>query len=58
VFPLGMYAASSFVVGSVVGIGALSDFASVWTWVAFAAWAAVLAAMLVREISPRPAERA
>src|SRR5487761_1531616 len=45
VFPVGMYAACSFATGGAAGIGALTDFAQIWTWVAFAVWAAVLAAM-------------
>lgn len=48
VFPVGMYAACSFVVGDVEGIGGLVDFARVWTWVAFAFWLLVFAALLRR----------
>ena len=47
VFPFGMYAACSFVVGDVEHVGGLVDFARVWTWVAFAVWL-VAAAALVR----------
>ena len=46
VFPLGMYAACSFVVGGVAGAGAITSFARVWAWVALAGWAAVTAAMV------------
>jgi tellurite resistance protein TehA-like permease len=42
VFPLGMYAVASFSVGRLEGVPALPAFASVWIWVAFAAWAAAL----------------
>ena len=37
VFPLGMYAASSFTTGEVTGITGITDFGRVWTWVAFTA---------------------
>jgi hypothetical protein len=43
VFPVGMYAACSFVVGSAAGAGALTDFAQVWIWVAMAVWLIVVA---------------
>ena len=46
VFPLGMYAACSFVVGNVAHAGAITDFARVWVWVALAGWAVVTAAMV------------
>jgi tellurite resistance protein TehA-like permease len=45
VFPLGMYAACSFVTGDAVGAGALHRFADAWTWVAAAVWLVVFAAM-------------
>lgn len=48
VFPLGMYAACSFVVGELSGIAGITDFARVWVWVAFAVWLLVLVAMLRR----------
>ena len=48
VFPVGMYAACSFVVGPVSGIRGITDFARVWVWIAFAVWLVVLAAMLRR----------
>lgn len=41
VFPVGMYAACSFVVGDVNGIAGIVRFAQVWVWVAVAVWAAV-----------------
>src|SRR6202012_865912 len=37
VFPLGMYPACSFTVGQVAGVSAITNFARVQTWVAFAA---------------------
>jgi tellurite resistance protein TehA-like permease len=46
VFPVGMYAACSFSVGSVARAGAIVSFAHVWVWVALATWAAVAAAMV------------
>ena len=41
VFPVGMYAACSFVVGKVDSAQAITDFARVWVWVALAVWALV-----------------
>lgn len=41
VFPVGMYAASSFDAGAVAGVGAISSFARVWVWVALVVWAVV-----------------
>jgi tellurite resistance protein TehA-like permease len=46
VFPVAMYAACSFVVGTVDGIGALLDLARVCTWVAFAFWLLVSGGLL------------
>jgi tellurite resistance protein TehA-like permease len=46
VFPFGMYAACSFVIGAAMHSGAITSFAQVWVWVAFAVWAVVLAGML------------
>lgn len=46
VFPFGMYAACSFVIGAAVHSGAITSFAQVWVWVAFAVWAVVLAGMI------------
>ena len=50
VFPFGMYAACSFVVGATARPGAITSFARVWVWIALAVWAAVLAAMAHRGI--------
>ncbi len=38
VFPVGMYAACSFVTGRALGLGAITDFARLWTWIALAVW--------------------
>ena len=43
-----MYAACSFVVGTVAGVPAITDFAKVWVWVALAVWLVVAGAMLRR----------
>jgi len=48
VFPVGMYAACSFVVGTAASAPAISSFARVWVWVAVAVWLIVFAAMLRR----------
>jgi len=48
VFPFGMYAACSFVVGAAAHAPAITSFARVWVWVALAVWLIVLAAMLRR----------
>jgi tellurite resistance protein TehA-like permease len=48
VFPVGMYAACSFVVGPLTGTRGITDFAHVWVWVALAVWLVVFAAMLRR----------
>jgi tellurite resistance protein TehA-like permease len=48
VFPVGMYAACSFVVGAATGAPVITDFARVWVWVAIAVWLVVFAAMLRR----------
>jgi hypothetical protein len=53
VFPVGMYAACSFVVGTVAAIGAATSFARVWVWIALGVWAAVSAATVLTR--PRPA---
>jgi tellurite resistance protein TehA-like permease len=50
VFPLGMYAACSFVVGLVAHAGAITSFARVWVWFALAVWAVVLLALIRRAI--------
>jgi hypothetical protein len=49
VFPVGMYAACSFIVGEAVPAAAITRFADVWIWVALAVWA-VVATGLVRAI--------
>jgi len=46
VFPMGMYAACSYVAGAVAHAGAITRFGQVWVWVAVAVWAAVLGAMI------------
>jgi len=48
VFPVGMYAACSFVVASAVHAPGISDFARVWVWVAAAVWLVVCVGMLRR----------
>ncbi len=48
VFPVGMYAACSFIVGKLTATPGIGDFASVWVWVSVAVWAIVFAAMLRR----------
>jgi tellurite resistance protein TehA-like permease len=50
VFPLGMYAACSFVVGAAATAPAITDFARVWVWVGAAVWLAVFLAMLRRSL--------
>ncbi|MBS1885504.1 MAG: tellurite resistance/C4-dicarboxylate transporter family protein [Actinobacteria bacterium] len=49
VFPVGMYAASSFIVGDAVPAAVPARFADVWIWVAVAVWA-VVATGLVRAV--------
>lgn len=46
VFPVGMYAACSFIAGAAARASALIDFGRIWVWVGLAAWAIVFAAML------------
>lgn len=48
VFPLGMYAACSFVVGAVSKIEGITTFARVWVWIALAVWLWVFAGMVRR----------
>jgi tellurite resistance protein TehA-like permease len=48
VFPVGMYAAASFVVGEVTHTPAITDFAHVWLWVAVLVWLRIFASMLWR----------
>jgi tellurite resistance protein TehA-like permease len=52
VFPVGMYAASSFVVGTVTSTPAITDFARVWVWVGVAVWSVVFVAMVRRAPAP------
>ena len=53
VFPVGMYAACSFIVGAAANAPAITDFARVWVWVALALWLVVFAA----NAPPRPPAR-
>jgi tellurite resistance protein TehA-like permease len=58
VFPVGMYAACSFIVGAVAKIEGITTFAQVWVWIALAVWLVVFAAMVRRAptlIRPTPA---
>ena len=48
VFPVGMYAACSFVVGIAATARGITDFARVWVWVSLALWLVVFGAMLGR----------
>jgi hypothetical protein len=48
VFPVGMYAACSFVVGVAAGAPGITDFARVWVWVGVAVWLATFAGMVLR----------
>ncbi len=48
VFPLGMYSACSFLVGSAVHAPVIRDFGRAWVWVAVAVWLVVFGAMLHR----------
>jgi tellurite resistance protein TehA-like permease len=48
VFPVGMYAACSFIVGSLSKIEGITTFAQVWVWIALAVWLLVFAAMVLR----------
>jgi tellurite resistance protein TehA-like permease len=51
VFPFGMYAACSFVVGSAAGVATIRTFAQIWVWVAVALWLVVFSAMIERGLS-------
>ena len=53
VFPVGMYATSSFVVGAAASTSVPTEFARTWVWIAVAVWAAVAAAHAVALV-PRP----
>ena len=48
VFPLGMYAACSFAVGTAAHADVITDFARAWVWIALASWALVFAVTLER----------
>ena len=48
VFPVGMYAACSFVVGAAARAPGIADFARIWVWVGVAVWLSVFLAMLAR----------
>jgi Voltage-dependent anion channel len=54
VFPVGMYAASAFIVAAVAGSPAIRDFARIWVWIAAATWLAVLAGMSRRVLRSPP----
>jgi hypothetical protein len=56
VFPVGMYAACSFVVGELTGTSPITDFARVWVWVSLAVWLIVCAAMVGRSRQHRAPE--
>ena len=48
VFPVGMYAACSFVVGAAAHAPAIADFGRVWVWAGVGVWLVVFSAMLRR----------
>ena len=48
VFPVGMCAACSFVVGTVTQTSGITEFARIWVWIAVAVWAVVFAGMVAR----------
>ena len=48
VFPVGMYAACSFVVGAAAHAPAIADFARGWVWAGVGVWLVMFAAMLRR----------
>jgi tellurite resistance protein TehA-like permease len=41
-FPVGMYAACSFVTGTALGLGGITAFARVWVWIALIIWCSVV----------------
>ncbi|MGC8473967.1 MAG: tellurite resistance/C4-dicarboxylate transporter family protein [Candidatus Dormibacteria bacterium] len=51
VFPVGMYAACSFIVGQAAGLAVLERFAGVWVWVGVLVWLLVLVPTLQRALS-------
>jgi hypothetical protein len=48
VFPVGMYAACSFVVGAAARAPGITEFARIWVWAGVAVWLAAFLAMLGR----------
>jgi tellurite resistance protein TehA-like permease len=48
VFPVGMYAVCSFVVGPITSTRGITEFARVWVWIALAVWLIVFTAMISR----------
>jgi len=56
VFPVGMYAACSFVVGAAAQASGITDFARVWVWAGVAIWLVVFLAMLRRGVQLARAE--
>ena len=56
VFPVGMYAACSFIVGAAAHTPAIHDFARVWIWAGVAVWLLVFVAMIRRGIELTRAE--
>lgn len=48
VFPLGMYAVCSFILGPVAHVDAMTTFARIWIWVATVVWALVFGATVGR----------
>ncbi len=57
VFPVGMYAVCSFVVGIAVHVSAITSFARVWAWVALTVWAIVFGALVRRAVRVVRGER-
>ncbi len=57
VFPVGMYAACSFVTGEALGFAGLTELAMIWTWFGLAVWAVVLIAMLWQPLPVLRAEQ-
>jgi tellurite resistance protein TehA-like permease len=57
VFPFGMYAVCSIAIGSISGIGGISDFGRVWIWLALAVWSLALVGMLGRAVALAPNAR-
>jgi tellurite resistance protein TehA-like permease len=53
VFPVGMYAACSFAVGQVTGLGGITDFARIWTPIAVAVTLIVLIGLTRRVLNDR-----